>query len=80
MMEMCCHAGSTSSDFSLISNMHSKLMFSRKIAQNIFSTDGDILCDGYAARSAWTAGTVYCMFIQCSSQVQHIIVSTGAIV
>lgn len=34
------------------------------------STDGDILCDGYVARAAWTAWTFHCMFIQRSSQVQ----------
>lgn len=36
----------------------------------MFSTDGVILCDGHAARAAWTAWTVYCVFIQRSSQVQ----------
>lgn len=36
-----------------------------------FSTDGDILCHGYATRVSWTTWTVYCMFIQCSSQVHE---------
>lgn len=34
-----------------------------------FPTDGDILCDGDAARSAWTARTVCRLFIQRGAQV-----------
>lgn len=37
---------------------------------NVFSIDGGLLCDGHAARSAWTSWTVYRMFVQCSSQVR----------
>lgn len=36
-----------------------------------FSTDGDILCHGYASRAPWTTWTVYRMFVQCSSQVHE---------
>lgn len=37
------------------------------------STDGDILCHGYATRPSWVTWTVYCMFIQCSSQVHELL-------
>lgn len=50
--------------------MQTKLKVTRTFVYNVFSPDGDILCDGYAARSSWTARTVCRVFIQCSSQVR----------
>lgn len=36
----------------------------------VFPTDGDLLCDGYAARSARSARTVRCVLVQRRSQVR----------
>lgn len=69
-----CAVIKTLLDLSLISCDYfihaNKTVGVRNFYYAMFSTDGVILCDGYAARASWTAWIVYCVFIQRSSQVQ----------